>query len=223
MAADGDDEREPGGRSDADAAAPAGDGGAGRGRRKPAMVWAAGVLSAALAGFGTNALTGWWQTLTGDGGPPATASPAPGASSPATTTSAPPDAPVRHRGTVTLLTDQRADLDSLAADWGATSAKDLAADVWFDGVRMVLDGNYHSLLGVLPPGTAGGYETCAHMGKTYGIPLPRARMTDHQAVCVITDQKHVAVLRITHVGKDSAGRPDELVLDAVVYVPPHTG
>lgn len=187
--------------------------------RKPLLLWIAGVLAASLAGFGTNTLTGWWQALFG------------GSSSAETRPSStsvlpnPLDAPIRHQGPLILGANQYADLDSLAADWHRTSGDDRHADIWFDHDKMNLTGdgdNEGSSLSVLPAGNAGDHEACATMSAPYGHPLEASEMTVGQAVCVVTGEHHIALLRITAVQDGSSGKPDELAFHVIVYTPPHT-
>lgn len=186
--------------------------------RKLVLLWTAGVLSASLAGFGTNTLTGWWQALF-SGSSSATSLPSSTGASPD-----PFDAPIRHQGPLILEANQHADLDSLAGDWHRTSGNDAHADIWFDHDKMDLTGdgdNEGSSLGVLPAGNAGDHEACATMDAPYGHPLEASRMTVGRAVCVVTDEHHVALLRISAVQDGPSGKPDELAFHVFVYTPLH--
>jgi hypothetical protein len=182
------------------------------------------AVSAIAAGVG--AVVAVATYLSGTGGSGGGAQPGPSTtltttSAPATPTPPAADAPVRRHDMVVLLPNDMVDLDSLAGNWGVTDQRDLAADIWHDGVKHELGGYSKGVTGILPLHTAGDFETCARMGKPYGHSLTASHIRQGQSLCALTDHQRVALVRITQVHRDSSGIPDEVTLDVTVYVPLH--
>lgn len=154
----------------------------------------------------------------GTAGPTGVASSASGSAGPSNV----PDAPVRRQGTLVMLPNQVADLDTTAGDWSVTSHPSVPADdLWFDGRRIEFEGARHGRIGVMASGATVDHDVCAHW-TIYGQVLTRSEMTVGRQMCVLTGEQHVAVLKLTAVHDDVSGLPDELTFHVTVYAPIHT-
>lgn len=123
--------------------------------------------------------------------------------------------PVRRHGTVDLPLDDVIDLDSLQPGWElAKSPRDNPYDLEFVQRDRALSGIDDANLAVLPPGSVGTFDECAHQ-QAYGTELDYADIRPGRAFCVITDQRRYALLRVLVVRT----APLSVRLDITVWQP----
>ncbi len=178
-----------------------------------AAVAVAAVLAAGL-GTGTHG-TAHAKTPATHQAPPHASTPA---SAPAAT--AAPDAR-RRAGPLVLPAGQVADLDSLAPDWHQESAPGSAvADIEFTSTYHSLTGGQgDSNLGILPPGSTGTRKECSLLQNT-GIVVHTAQIRPGLMICALTNDHHIALLRITDVHQAGA-QPDTITFQVIVWTKPH--
>jgi hypothetical protein len=125
--------------------------------------------------------------------------------------------PVRRIGAVILAPGYVIDLDSLSRDWALRKApRGDPYDLEFTVAHLSLDSINNASLGVLPPGSAGVRKECGKL-QAYNGDLARAAIRPGVLLCVITDQRRYALLRITSVRHSADGQPGGVTLSIRVW------
>lgn len=126
--------------------------------------------------------------------------------------------PVRRVGSVTLPAGEVIDLDSPPdRPWTIDQApRDDPYDLEFYVTHLSVTGINHASLGVLPPGSAGLRKECGTL-QAYGAELGTASIRSGALLCVITDQRRYALLRITGVQRSADGRPSAITFSIRVW------
>ncbi|MGI5152901.1 hypothetical protein ACQEVC_42060 [Plantactinospora sp. CA-294935] len=133
---------------------------------------------------------------------------------------------IRRQGSVTIARDDVIDLDTGRADWAAEEAPGATAtDLEFTDAVPTLVSVHDAVMARLPADRTGEhFRDCATLSAEYGgTPLRADQMRPGVKLCVITDQKHVAVLQITDVRSGADREPERVTLAVTVWSRPHSG
>ncbi|WP_148086459.1 hypothetical protein [Micromonospora sp. HM5-17] len=133
---------------------------------------------------------------------------------------------VRRQGIVTMVRDDVIDLDTDRADWAAEEAPgSTATDLEFTDAGPTLVSVHGAVMALLPADRTGEhFRDCATLSSEYGgTPLPAEQMRPGVKLCFITDQKRVALLRVTNVHRGADQEPEQVTLTVTVWSRRHSG